>query len=100
MVRKNDFRASGSGSIVYDKSEIDERCVRIAFEVARKLNTQSLALDFVFDSNESPLIVEISFGYSIKAYYKCEGYWTADMVWHAGGHFDIEGWMVEETLKA
>lgn len=99
LVRENDFRASGSGSIVYTKSEIDEKCVRIAFEVAHRLNTQSLALDFVFDSAGKPLIVEISFGYSIRAYYQCEGYWTADMIWHEGKHFDIEGWMIENILK-
>lgn len=28
MVRSNDFRASGSGNIIYDKSQIDERCIK------------------------------------------------------------------------
>ena len=37
MNRKNDFRASGSGYILYDKNEIDIRCVKIAFEVNKKL---------------------------------------------------------------
>lgn len=100
MVRKDDFRASGSGNIVYDKSEIDERCVKISFDVAKNLKTQSLALDFVFDKDNNPLIVEISYGYSIKAYYKCEGYWTDDMEWHDGKGFDIEGWMVENILDS
>lgn len=99
MVRKNDFRASGSGDIIYDKSGIDEGCVRISFDIAKKLGTQSLALDFVFDEGNNPLIVEISYGYSIKAYYKCEGYWTDDMIWHEGNGFDIEGWMVENIIK-
>lgn len=100
MVRKEDFRASGSGSIIYDKSGVDERCVKISFDVAEKLKTQSLALDFVFDKDNNPLIVEISYGYSIKAYYKCEGYWTDDMEWHEGKGFDIEGWMVENILNS
>lgn len=99
MVRKDDFRASGSGSIIYDKSGIDERCVKISLDVAKNLKTQSLALDFVFDMDNNPLIVEISYGYSIKAYYKCEGYWTDDMEWHEGKGFDIEGWMVENLIK-
>lgn len=98
MVRKNDFRASGSGNIIYDKSGIDERCVRISFDIAKKLRTQSLALDFIFDEGNNPLIVEISYGYSIRAYYKCEGYWTDDMTWHEGNGFDIEGWMVDLML--
>ena len=99
LVRKNDFRASGSGNIVYNRSEIDERCVRLAFEVAKKLYSQSIALDFVFDSNREPLIVEISYGYSVKAYYKCEGYWSDDMCWHEGIGFDIEGWIVEDLIR-
>ena len=98
MTRKGDFRASGSGHIIYDKAQIDERCVRIAFEVNKRLHTQSIAYDFVFDEKNNPLIVEISYGYAVKAYDACEGYWTPDMQWHTGDHFDFCGWMVEQVL--
>lgn len=99
MTRKNDFRASGSGTIVYDKQQIDERCVQIAFEVNSKLHAQSIAFDFVFDEFKNPLIVEISYGYAVKAYDLCEGYWTDDMMWHAGSNFDFCGWMVDNLIK-
>lgn len=99
MTRKGDFRASGSGNIIYRKEEIDERCVKIAFEVNEKLKAQSIAYDFVFDKENNPLIVEISFGYSAPAYDHCEGYWTADMKWHAGENFDFCGWMVENLIR-
>ncbi len=99
MTRKGDFRASGSGRIIYAKAEIDERCVMIAFEVNEKLKAQSIAYDFVFDKENNPLIVEISFGYSAPAYDRCEGYWTRDMQWHEGTNFDFCGWMVENLLK-
>lgn len=99
MTRKGDFRASGSGDIIYDKAQIDERCVKTAFEVNEKLKMQSVAFDFVFDVNNKPLIVEISYGYAMKAYDLCEGYWTPDMQWHAGDHFDFCGWMVDEVIK-
>ena len=98
MTRKDDFRASGSGNIIYRKVEIDERCVKIAFEVNEKLKAQSIAYDFVFDKENKPLIVEISFGYSAPAYDHCEGYWTPEMQWHAGENFDFCGWMVEELM--
>ncbi len=81
LVRANDFRASGSGFIIYDKIEIDEKCVKIAFETSKKLNAQVVAYDFVFDK-ENPLIVEISYGYAHQAYFDCPGFWTRDMVWH------------------
>ena len=99
MVRKGDFRASGSGSLIYDKAQLDERCVQIAFQVANALKAQSAALDFVFDSNNQPEIVEISYGTPIKGYDPCEGYWTEDMQWHEGPNFDICGWMIEDLIK-
>ena len=99
MTRKDDFRASGSGMIIYDRTQIDERCVQIAFAVNEKLQAQSIAYDFVFDQSNQPLIVEISYGYAVKAYDYCEGYWSSDMQWHNGSHFNFCGWMVENLLK-
>lgn len=99
LTREGDFRASGSGNILYDKNQIDERCVSIAFNVNKKLECQSIAFDFVFDKGNNPLIVEISYGYAVKAYDYCEGYWTSDMQWHEGDHFDFCGWMVDAIKK-
>ena len=99
IVRKNDFRASGSGNIIYAKSEIDERCVKISFDVNKKLKGQSVGFDFVFDENNKPLIIEISYGYLASGYDSCEGYWTEDMKWHEGKGFDFCGWMVENLLR-
>lgn len=97
MCREGDFRASGGGRIVYDKTEIDERCVKIALETSKVLQTQSIAFDFVFKDN-TPLIVETSYGFAADAYDKCEGYWDDKMNWHAGSEFDFCGWMVEEII--
>ncbi len=97
MVRANDFRASGSGNIIYDRSHIDERCVRISFEINKKIKSQSIAYDFVFDGKNNPLIVEISYGYAVGPYDLCPGYWSSDLVWHAG-KFNPQGWMVETLI--
>lgn len=51
--RKGDFRASGSGIKAYKRELFDQKAVSIAFETAGKLNTQSLALDFIIDRNDS-----------------------------------------------
>lgn len=99
LTRENDFRASGSGNIIYRKEEIDERCVKIAFEINKKLNTQSIAYDFVFDADNNPLIVEISYGYAGPAYKKCEGFWTSDMKWHPGENFNFCGWMIDNLIN-
>lgn len=98
MCREGDFRASGGGRIVYNKDQIDERCVSIAFDVNKRIKAQSIAFDFVFDENNNPLIVETSFGFAAHAYDKCEGYWDEMMVWHEGCGFDFCGWMVETII--
>lgn len=99
LCRKDDFRASGSGSLIYDKIQIDERCVRIAFDISEKLHSQSMGYDFVFDKDNNPLIVEMCYGYAVAAYDSCEGYWDRDMKWHPGQKFNFCGWMVEEVMK-
>src|SRR5690606_2429857 len=56
MVRKDDFRASGSGSIDYSLENIDKGCLEIAFQVNQKIQSQSIAFDFIFDRDRKPLI--------------------------------------------
>jgi glutathione synthase/RimK-type ligase-like ATP-grasp enzyme len=99
MVRKGDFRASGSGEIRYSIDEIDTRCIQIAFETNKKLNSQCIAFDFVFDTDRNPLIVEISFGFSVPAYDQCEGYWTEDMQF-IEEEFNPQAWMVESLINS
>lgn len=98
MVRKNDFRASGSGTIIYESKEIDIRCVEISFEVSSKLNSQCIAYDFVFNIHGEPLIVEISYGFSPAGYVDCPGYWDVNLNWHEG-KFNPYGWMVDLVVN-
>ena len=98
MNRKDDFRASGSGTIIYNKEEIDEQCVKNAFDVNKILKAQCIAYDFVFNSEKKPLIVEISFGFSPTAYDDCEGYWDNNLNWHKGP-INPYGWMIDSILK-
>ena len=98
MTRENDFRASGGGAIVYDKKEIDDRCVKIAFDINNKLKTQSIAFDFVFDLGNNPLVVEISYGYVPTAYLKCPGYWDSEMNWY-GEPINPEKWQIEDLIN-
>jgi glutathione synthase/RimK-type ligase-like ATP-grasp enzyme len=83
-VRSGDFRASGSGTIDYDLKKIPLQCVRIAFDVAEKFRSQSMAFDFVLAPNDTPMIVEVSYCYDPTAVYRCEGHWDRELRWHAG----------------
>lgn len=98
MVRQNDFRASGSGNIVYDKNQIDTRCLESAFEISRRLYSQCLAFDYISDKGFSPFLVEISFGFYDKAYDVCPGYWDDKLQWFEGS-FNPYGWMVEGIIS-
>ncbi len=98
MCRDGDFRASGSGRIVYEKNAIDERCVKLAFDVTKRLDSQSMAFDFVYDSTGSPLIVEISYCFSIGGYNDCPGYWEGNLEWNEAS-FDARQFMIENVLR-
>lgn len=99
MVRKGDFRASGSGDFRHDRAAFDERCIALAFDLSRRLGTQCLAYDFVFGKLGQPLVVEISYGFSPHGYDDCPGYWDEEMRWHEG-KFDPYGWMIENLLRS
>ena len=98
MTRKNDFRASGSGDIVYEKEHFDITTIQSAFGIHNKLHSQCTAMDFIYNAANKPLLTEISYGFAPKAYDTCPGYWDDKLNWHEG-KFDPYGWMVEEVLK-
>jgi glutathione synthase/RimK-type ligase-like ATP-grasp enzyme len=97
MVRVNDFRASGSGNILYEKHLFNVETIKLAFDLAAKLQTQCVAFDFVQD-NSKMLLVEISYGFSPNGYDPCPGYWEKDLTWREGS-FNPYGWMVEDLIK-
>jgi hypothetical protein len=97
LVRAGDFRASGSGHVLYDKHHFDEETVRLSFEIAEKIDSQCLAIDYVYQKGK-PLVVELSFGFIKEVYYSCTGYWDRSLNWHSGT-FNAQGWMVETLLK-
>ena len=98
MVRDGDFRASGSGIIKYlDNDTIDKGCLSIAFDTSRKIQSQCLAYDFVYDGDK-PLIVEISYGFAIEAYDSCPGFWDSNLNWKKGT-FVPQNFMIENLMK-
>lgn len=98
--RDNDFRASGSGSFehLYPQN-VDERILRIALETARKLKMNSIAYDFIYDKNNQPIIIEITFAYGTKGANTSPGYWDEHLVWHEGILDKFQYWMVENVIN-
>lgn len=97
FVRQNDFRASGSGNFDMDRSKIDLRCLEIAYKISRKLNFNSMAYDFLYDSDRKPWINEISYGFIDWVVESCPGYWDENLSWH-DGHFSPQKCQIEDLI--
>ena len=97
MVRENDFRASGSGSIKYEKEHFSDEIIELSFKINDKICSQSLAIDFVFD-NGHPKVVEISYGFIKTVYDPCVGYWDRNLNFHEAP-VDFCSWMVEIVVS-
>lgn len=70
----------------------------MAFDVANKLNLQSVAFDFILDKNKKPLIVEISYGFGVTGINNVPGYWDSNLKWHEG-EFNPQEWMIKKILN-
>jgi hypothetical protein len=97
MVRENDFRASGSGSIRHAKQDIDMSCVKCSFEISQRIGSQCLAFDYVFDK-KWPQLTEISYAFLQSGYKDCPGYWDENLCWHEQ-RFCPEWFMVEDFIN-
>lgn len=97
IVRENDFRASNSGNFVFDKEEIDENSVKLAFETQAKLQSQCTGFDIVLDKSGNPWIMEMGYGFIADLYKSCPGYWNRRMEW-ISTEFDPRDWMIESLL--
>lgn len=99
LVRKNDFRASGSGNLVFENEKIDKRYINTAFEIAEKLNSKSLAIDLICSKIDDIYIVELSYGFPMLNFIDgSKGYWDKNLNWHEG-QFIPQEWMVEEIFN-
>lgn len=88
--RPGDFRASGSGRIQWEPEPIDSDAIRLSFRIARRLETQSVAVD-VLRRGEECVAGEISYTYASWAVRDCPGHWTlqgnpdtGNLMWRTG----------------
>ena len=96
--RPGDFRASGSGLIDSTLENIDQQLLPIAFDIAQKIEAQSLAMDFVYNLHKRPTLLEISYTFAPSAVYQCPGYWDSSLNWHCG-HVWPQDAIIEDLLE-
>lgn len=99
FIRKNDFRASGSGNLAFEPNLFPIEMLELAKKSANKLSLQSAAFDFIID-NVIIKLVEVSYGFPSENFANdCLGYWDEDLIWQEG-KFNPYGWMIESELKS
>lgn len=96
--RQNDFRASGSGSFDTDHTKVDINCVKMAFNISKKLKFQSMAYDFLFKKNQ-PIVIEISYTWPDNTCGNiCDGHWDSNLNWIPGIMWPEEA-QVDDFIK-
>ena len=96
FVRENDFRASGSGEFSYEN--ISPEVIKLSFEIANRLNLQSIAFDFVIDKDNKPLIIEMSYGFGTQGISGVLGYWDKELNWYEDG-FNPQRIIIETLIN-
>lgn len=95
--RPNDFRASGSGQIIYSP-ELPLECVQMAFQICEALNVTSMCFDFLKTENQW-LISEMSYTYRPEAVEGCNYYYTLDLAQRQSGRLSIPELVLKELLQ-
>lgn len=96
--RKGDFRASGSGLLDFKPELTDIESVKIAFDVTKKMTSQSIAFDFIKDKGENK-IVEVSYCFPPNIFnVGCKGYWDKNLKWH-NETVNPEYFMIEDFIE-
>jgi len=102
--RPGDFRASGSGRLVYD-GEIPEAALHAAIALNRRYNFDSMAYDFLM-FGEKLVFVEMSYGYVDRAVFNAPGYFERGederLTFHEGHVWPQQLWVrwLAERMKA
>ncbi|MCE5267802.1 MAG: hypothetical protein LLG00_07940 [Planctomycetaceae bacterium] len=98
--RPDDFRASGSGRIDFERP-IPEECVRFCMGISRRLNFDSMAYDLLFKDGKF-VIGEISYGYVDSVPYRAAGHYELrpdETIEFVPGHVWPETLWVEWALQ-
>src|SRR5690554_2438580 len=99
LTRRNDFRASGSGDVIFEYENLDKEYISLAFSIAKKLNSRSVAMDFVKSKTGEIKLIEISYGFTADGYEEAfAGYWDSKINWNEE-QFNPQEWMLEVLIK-
>ncbi len=80
--RPGEFRASGGGKLFYDKALVTKPIIDSAFKAFDALGSECTGLDMITDPrSNTPVIFEISYGFSHTAQLSAGGYFNRSGAW-------------------
>ena len=97
--RPNDFRASGSGLIDYER-EVPKELIQYCLKINKELNFDSMCYDILF-TKDSFVINEMSYSYIDRAIFNAPGYYeklSDDTIEFRNGHYWPEELWVKWVL--
>ena len=81
--RPGEFRASGGGNLFYDRTLLDKPMIQAAFKAYDALKSDCTGLDMIKDPRtNTPIILEVSYGFSHQAQIGANGYFDRNYIWH------------------
>lgn len=84
-IREGEFRASGGGSLFYEREKVTKNVIDSAFETSDRLGFQCMGYDYVINKETGEgKIIEISYGFSHQALLDAKGHFDRNGNW-----FDI-----------
>jgi len=96
-----DFRASNSvspgGRWDANPAEIDDRCIRMSFELSERLGFECMKYDLIFKDGE-PVLSEFDYAVGTGRTWDCPGTWNRKLEWVSGEKRYAEA-QVEVFLK-
>jgi glutathione synthase/RimK-type ligase-like ATP-grasp enzyme len=96
-VRKNDFRASGSGSFDYSPEKIPLEVLELTHQITERLELKTAAIDFLMHEGK-PVIAEISYAFGIDTDAFDFGYWDSTLTFRKESFNPFE-WMVDDFVQ-
>lgn len=98
-VKENDWAASGSGIASYPNEHLDTDYIKVAFDIADKLDARCIAIDFVREKSSNVIYtVEVSVFYAYYSMKPGRGYWDKSLTWQ-NDEKDPQFFLIEKVLR-
>lgn len=82
-IREGEYRASGGGSLFYEREKVTKEVIDSAFKTSDELGFKCMGYDYVVNSKTGKgIIIEISYGFSHQALLDANGYFDREAKWH------------------